>query len=104
MCKRPNKKENIASKKQPQNIERVDEFYLLPPKWSFLKIDAEHLMWGLECNSGCLVRLIKELRDLERLGTWGNILRLTNGRDGKTRKNFCFKRAELAAAAPRNGS
>ena len=44
-------------------------------------------MWGIDCNAGCLVRLIKELRDLERLGTWGDILRLTNGRDGKTRNH-----------------
>ena len=60
----------------------------MPPAWSFAKIDAEHFEWGVDCNSECLVRLIRTLRDLEKLGTWGEVFRLTNGRRERTRNHM----------------
>ena len=87
MSKKPNSKVAINSLKKPKNVESGDGFYNLPPAWSFAKIDVEHDTWGVSCNSECLVRLIEVFRDFERLGTWGDVFRLTNGRKDNTRNH-----------------
>lgn len=87
MGKTPKINVGVTGKKTPVVIETPVDFHGMPPVWSFLKVDMEHKKWGITSCADCLNRVVQTLRDFERMGNWGEVLRLTCGRKGRTRNH-----------------
>lgn len=92
----------VSSEYKVSVQENPEDVYKQHPLWSFTKLDFEHDRWALTGHKDDVEKLIKKLRDYERM-TWNDIFCDTCGRKGNT-KNHLIHFSDLSLEAQKRAS